>query len=137
MRIHFFGAASLLLLLGACETVVTRPNEVSCNFTPYLTAQAQGVALAGPIERTLTPVPLNAARIVDEKILNKVLVQSVAARRTDTGTVEVQARLVNCTDFPLQLQGRALFLDANFLDTETPSAWRRVFLPPQIGRAHV
>ena len=127
------GAIGLVALvpLAGCETAVMRPLEVVCDFTPYLTAQNAGPALAGPLANTLSPVPINSARVTDQRIANKVLVQSVAARRTETGTVEVQARLVNCTDFPLQIQGRTMFLDANFMDTEPPSAWRRVFLSPR------
>ena len=125
------GLTGASLGLAGCETVVARPPEVACDFTPYLTAQAQQPALMPPLAGTMAPVPINTARVVDAQVANKVLIQAVAARRTETGTVEVQLRLLNCTDFPLQLQGRTMFLDANLMDTEAPSVWRRVFLPPR------
>ncbi|HLJ64897.1 MAG TPA: DUF1425 domain-containing protein, partial [Stellaceae bacterium] len=84
-----------------------------------------------PLAQTMIPVPLNTVRVIDGRIGNKVLVQSVAARRTETGTLEVQTRLVNCTDFPLHVQGRTLFLDASNFDVEPPSTWQLVVLPPR------
>ncbi len=131
IRLSVAGAAGLILLFGlaACET--PRPVNLACDFTPYLKAQAAGPVLLGPLPGTLSPVPLNSVRVIDPRIGNKVLVQSVQARRTDAGTVEVQSRLVNCTDFPLQVQGRTMFLDKANFDAEPASAWQRVFLSPR------
>ncbi len=131
-RMGIAGALALsAAMLTACETQVPRPPNLSCDFTPYLTAQAAGPALVGPLPGTLTPVPLNTVRIIDPRIGNKVLVQSVVARRTETGTVEVQSTLVNCTDFPLHVQGRAHFLDQANFEAEPASAWQRVYLAPR------
>ncbi len=77
----------------------------------------------------MTDVPLNAVSMTDPAITNKVLVQTTGARRTEADTVEVMSRLVNCTDFPLQVEGRTHFLTAQQAPTESVSAWRRVFLP--------
>jgi hypothetical protein len=41
----------------------------------------------------------------------------------------VMARLVNCTDVPLQVEGRTNFLDQAQIPTEPVSAWQRVHLP--------
>ncbi len=119
------------VLAGCVPTQVTRPPDVACDFTPYLTAVQAGQVIMGPLPGTMTAVPLNSVRVIDPRIANKVLVQSVAARRTETGTVEVQSRLINCTDFPLQVQGRTMFLDTANFNVEPPSAWQRVFLPPR------
>jgi hypothetical protein len=116
--------------LWGCATPVQRPPNLACDFTPYLTAERSG-AVVGPLQNTLTPVPLNTVRIIDPRIANKILPQSVDARRTPTGTVEVRARLVNCTDFPQQIQARTLFLDSAKFDVEPPSVWRRVIIPPR------
>jgi hypothetical protein len=45
--------------------------------------------------------------------------------------VEVWARLVNCTDFPLQVEGRTHFLDQGQAPAEDVSAWNRVMLAPR------
>jgi hypothetical protein len=131
-RIFAVGLSALgVLALAGCETQVLRPPNLACDFTPYLTAQAAGPVILGPLPGTLSPVPLNTVRVIDPRIGNKVLPQSAMARHTETGTVEVQSRLVNCTDFPLQVEGRTIFLDENNFNVEPPSAWQRVFLPPR------
>ena len=125
------GLAAATIVLGGCQQEVLRPANLACDFTSYLNAPPAGPVLLEPLPGTLTPVPLNTVRITDPRIGNKVLVQAVEARRTETGTVEVMARLVNCTDFPLNVQGRTMFLDASNMDAEPPSGWRRVFLSPR------
>ena len=37
----------------------------------------------------------------------------------------------NRTDFPLQIEGRVQFFDESKAPVEGPTAWQRVFLPPQ------
>ena len=56
--------------------------------------------------------------------------ESTNGRRTPTGTIEVWAVLRNRTDSPLQIEGRAQFFDADRAPAEGPTAWQRVFLPP-------
>lgn len=118
------------VFLAACQQTVPIAPTIGCDFTPMLTAMRQpGPALAPPVPGTMAEVPLNAVSMTDLAITNKVLVQSVAARRNPTGTVEVFTRLVNCTDFPLQVEGRVQFLDAQQAPVEPISAWQRVYLP--------
>jgi hypothetical protein len=121
---------TIAVMLSACQEVA-RPSNLACDFTPYLNAQTAGPAVVGPLPGTMSPVPLNTVRVIDPRIGNKVLVQSVMARRTETGTVEVVSRLINCTDFPLHVQGRTMFLDQNNFDVEPASAWQRVYLSPR------
>lgn len=61
----------------------------------------------------------------------RLAVEQTNARRTATGTLEVWAVLRNRTDQPIQLEGRTTFFDAQQVPCEDPSAWQRVFLPPQ------
>lgn len=122
--------AAALLLLSGC-TVAVEPRPV-CDFTPMLTQAPPAEALlVPPIPGTMTPMPLNTVNITDVGITNKVLVQAVRARRTDTGTVEVWSRVMNCTDFPLQVEGRVQFMDKAQAPIEPTSAWQRVYLPPR------
>jgi hypothetical protein len=117
--------------LGGCAQQVAVSPGPACDFTPYLTAQTAGPVLVGPLPGTMSPLPLNMARVTDFRITNKVLVQMVQAQRTETGTVRVQARLINCTDFPLQVEGRTQFQDASTMNVEPISMWQRVYLPPR------
>jgi len=118
------------ILTSGCEKQVALAPDVACDFTPMLTAMKQpGLALVPPVPGTMTPIPLNSVSMTDGAITNKVLVQSTSARRTETQTVQVFARMTNCTDFPLQVEGRTHFFDDNQVPVEPVSAWQRVFLP--------
>ena len=67
----------------------------------------------------------------DKRKRSKIAVESTNSRRTETGTLEVWAILRNRTDQPLQLEGRTQFFDVDKAPAEDPTAWQRVFLPPQ------
>jgi hypothetical protein len=114
--------------LAGCQQPVA--PTLGCDFTPMLKAMRNpGPALVSPVPGTMSEVPLNAVSMTDMSITNKVLVQSVASRRSPTGTVEISTRLMNCTDFPLQVEGRTQFLDEHQQQVEPTSAWQRVHLP--------
>lgn len=126
---RLIGPVVAMALLAGCQQVAVAPT-VGCDFTPMLTAQrSPEPVIVAPTPGTMSEIPLNAVSITDGAITNKVLVQTSAARRSPTGTVEVMTRLVNCTDFPLQVEGRTHFLDEDQSPTEPVSAWHRVFLP--------
>lgn len=119
--------------LGAACTqqVAIEPRPV-CDFTPMLTtAPPAEQVLVPPIPGTMSPMPLNTVNVTSIGISNKILVQAVSARRTETGTIEVWSRMVNCTDYPLQVEGRTQFMDGNKAPVEEPSAWQRVYLSPR------
>jgi hypothetical protein len=84
-----------------------------------------------PEGASLIETPLNSVNITDVAITNKVVIQKSAARRNETGTVEVWARIVNCTDVPLQVEARTHFLDQSRAPAEDVSGWSRVFLAPR------
>ncbi len=131
-------AATLGLALGlvGCQPkvqVATIQPEPICNFNVQV-AQRQAApapAEVPPQAAALTPMPVNAVNITDYRITNKIMVESTNARRNPTGTVEVFARLVNCTDYPLQIEGRTHFLDEGRAPAEDASAWNRVYLAPR------
>jgi hypothetical protein len=58
-------------------------------------------------------------------------VQGLFARRTEADTVEVIARIANCTDYPLQIEGRTAFQDEAQIPSEPVSAWQRLYLAPK------
>lgn len=92
-------------------------------------APPPGPVLVPPIPGSLIPMPLNAVNVADGAIANKVLVQATNARRFEGGDIEVFARMVNCTDYPLQIEARTHFLDGAQGDAEPVSAWSRIHLP--------
>jgi hypothetical protein len=80
---------------------------------------------------TITPIPLDAVVFNDKKLARKVAVQALWAQRTPADTVEVGARLVNCTTNPLQLGVRTSFMDSRQRPTEQISGWKAVFIQPR------
>lgn len=126
-------AVGAVALLGACAP----QPAVQCDFTPMLHAAAAGDQALLPLTPgTMKPVPLNAVSVIDSGIRRKVLVQSVQAARTATGNVAVETRLMNCTDYPLQVEGRTNFLTATGGTAEPPSMWQRIALPPRSFAAY-
>jgi hypothetical protein len=85
-------------------------------------------------------VRMNTVNIIDDSLQNwqarpgakhsKIAVESTNARRSETGTVEIWAVLRNRTDYPLQIEGRVQFFDRDQAPVEGPTAWQRVYLPP-------
>jgi hypothetical protein len=121
---------------GGCQQVVAARVEPMpvCNFNALMAVPPPGAPAPAHVSMeagNLTEMPVNSVSITDAAITNKVMVQSANARRQPTGTVEVWTRLVNCTDFPLQIEGRTHFLDEGQAPVEEASAWVRLFLSPR------
>lgn len=143
-----FRTLTVLTVLCAAGVVHAADTRVKCDFAPLEKAQKthQGPALMGSVSGSMSAISLNAIYVTDKAIRRKVLPQELFARRTPTGSVELIARLVNCTDYPMQIQGRSSFMDQTQIPTENPSAWQTVFIEPHgvatyrevsIGRADV
>ncbi|CAH0280893.1 hypothetical protein SRABI118_03773 [Massilia sp. Bi118] len=60
----------------------------------------------------------------------KIAIENQGTRRTATGTLNVIVQVRNRTDFPQTIEARASYFDAGFAPTEKPSAWNRLYLPP-------
>ncbi len=119
-------------LLSACVSEVSKVNPgPQCDFRA-VNAQGpyRGPALLPLVPGSAEVMPLNAVNLMDESITNKILVQQTTARREEGGDVSVQARLINCTDFPLQLEARTHFLDQAGMDAEPVTAWTRLYSEP-------
>lgn len=126
------GLALAAVALAACSTKI-EPGP-TCDFAAYKSqlesAEAQGPVMVAQTPGSITDIPLNAVNVTDSRISNKVLVQSTNAKRLEGGQVQVLARMVNCTDYALQVEGRTHFLDETQAPVERPTAWSRVYLPP-------
>ena len=124
-----YTALIALLIVGCHNSPVVHPKP-QCDFRA-VQAQAPpaGPVLVPQIPGSVTPMPLNAVNLTDYAITNKIMVQSTNARRLKAGDVEAFTRLVNCTDYPLQVEARTHFLDASQTDAEPVSEWDRIHLP--------
>lgn len=130
------GCVSVSLAVTGCsnlpETLAGDPLKPSCDFGPVRQASRQpveGAALRSPYPDAMTDVPLNTVNFTDKGMIKKVMLQSVWSDATPAGPVQVQARFVNCTDHPLQIEGRTHFFDAAMRPVEPPTAWARLVLP--------
>lgn len=92
---------------------------------------AQGRTIVPAMAGASAPMPSNAVEVTDPRIARKVLVQSSAARRTETDGLRVVVQIFNCTDYPLQVEARSLFLHGADQSAEPPSMWQRLHLPPR------
>ena len=129
------GTAFALVGLAGCAGPSIVPTSVACDFRPVASqggyAGPEAATLDNETEGSLVPLALDTVSLTDPAITNKVLVQKVFASRTSTGTVGITVRFANCTDFPLQVEGRTQFMAGDQSLTEPISGWKRVHLPPR------
>lgn len=124
-----------LLLVALASPVCIAPALAENSVVKCKTGKATraapvaGPALVANVPKSMTPIDLNAVQFTDKPLTRQMVVEGLFARRTDTDTVEVTARLVNCTDKPLQIRARSSFMDETQAPTEPVSAWTQVFLP--------
>lgn len=133
MKKVFFALAGLAgtAALAGCAQV-QEPAPV-CNMAG-IAAQRQLVALpaAAPGEPSpLMEMPLNSVSITDFTVINKLYVRQVTAQRTATGTVRVIGQVINCTDYPLNIEARTQFYDQGQAPSEPVSAWKRLNIAPR------
>ena len=115
--------------VAGCQAGKIEP-EPRCDFSAVRDLRpSAGPVLVPLVPGSVTVMPLNAVNITDSAITNKVMVQSTNARRAVSGDIDVFARVVNCTDFALQVEGRTRFFDQGQADAEPVTAWSRVHLP--------
>ncbi|MBF0178684.1 MAG: hypothetical protein HQM03_01525 [Magnetococcales bacterium] len=123
----------MLLLLTSCSLGGLNESQPICDLDEYQKAIAipREPELVPRIPGIVSKMPLNHLNITDKSILKKVMVHSLNVDRNEHGRIRVWARLVNCTEFPLQVEGRTHFLTDMQAPAEPVSAWKRVHLPPK------
>lgn len=126
-------AAAIALLAGlaaagAAHAQVRPQAQLKCNFSAANRARPANAVIAPVVKGAFSPIPLESVQIIDKKLSRAIVAQSVEAQRTETDTVEVVARIVNCGKDPLQLQLRTTFLSAGQAPTEPTSSWQRIFV---------
>jgi hypothetical protein len=120
------------ILLGAITLsgcAATRHPVVQCKF-PRQTLPA-GDALVAQEYGAISPIPLDAVQFLDQTLSRRLAVQSLLATRTETDTVRVTARLINCTDTPLTVGARLDFIDGQHAAAEPQSVWQTLVLQPR------
>src|SRR5690606_14997060 len=125
-RTLFIIAAGLTLTLAGCGST------------------QNGYSGAHPVQRTTTN-ELNTIVFIDhnlnrtditktfmgEKVRDtaKVTLDRSGMSNPATGRLEVWTMIRNRTDYDLQIEGKALFFDANQVPLMDESMWRRVYVP--------
>ncbi|HWV60564.1 MAG TPA: hypothetical protein VN034_07920 [Sphingopyxis sp.] len=123
------GTTALALSMSV-PAVPAENRVVKCKTGAARKANAPaGPALVANIPRSMSPIDLNAVQFIDRDLTKRVVVEGLFARRTPTDTVEITARLVNCTNAPLQVMARSSFMDEAQAPTEATSAWSKLFIP--------
>lgn len=131
-RIPLIAGVAFALAASASAHAQVRPqDQLKCDF--YKANRPVGAAATiAPLSRgAFTPIPLESVQLIDKSLSRRIVAQGVEARRTETDTVEVVARVVNCGKDPLQLQLRTSFLSAGNAPTEPTSSWQRIYLAPK------
>jgi hypothetical protein len=122
----------LVTAVGEGQSLLARENQVvKCKTGKARKAPAYaGAALVANVPRSMTSIDLNAVQFTDKALTRQMVVEGLFARRTDTDTVEVSARFVNCTGQPLTIRARSNFMDEVQYPVEPSSAWQRVIIQP-------
>ena len=122
-------AAAAAGLIGGCTEVVVPegaapPVRVRDTRATQAAIQYNTVAI---LDKSLQDWSSN-----DEgKRYARLAVEETNSRRSPTGTLEAYAVFRNRTDRPMQIEARGFFYDSAKLEAEPPTAWTRLFLPPQ------
>ncbi|QEH77433.1 hypothetical protein EIK56_04330 [Sphingomonas sp. C8-2] len=131
MRMYLLGA----IAAGALFAVPAQAREnrpVKCDIgDAKRSLSAGGPALVANVPSAMTPIDLNAVQMTDKKLANRVVVEGMFARRTETNSVEVITRFVNCTKKTVELDARSSFMDENQVPTEDSTYWKKVILAPK------
>lgn len=133
MKTVIAGAVSALVLLaaGCASAPAGRPQALlTCDYKALKrNAPTGGPALTSVAYGAVKDIPADAVLMSDSALYHSVIVQHLSTAPTAGGTVQVTARLANCTGAPLDVRARISFLDTNMAPVEAASAWRTVFLP--------
>jgi hypothetical protein len=106
-------------------------DDMDCNFSALdnkvTVASETQTASTNPTPSALQVSQL--VRIIDRDISRKISVRKGGASLTSTSNLNIWTRLLNCTDFPLQLEARVQFLNQSHDPIDDVSAWSRIYLP--------
>ncbi len=120
----------LAAAMAGCASTDPTPLVVECKVAPV--AGRSGPALVGQAYgMAMTPLPLNSVQFGSVALSRTVAVQNLYAQRTPADVVQISVRLVSCIDTPAAIRMRTTFLRADTAPSESPSAWKVVYLQPR------
>ena len=126
----------IVLITAGCQRTVIREGS-----TPGLRVRDATMAQAG--------IRLNSVNIVDPNLqerttkifgqnlkmfsenadyIGKIAIENHGGKRTPTGTMRIYVVMRNRTEYPQQVECRALFFDQNEIPVEGPTSWQRIHL---------
>lgn len=124
--LKFSALAALAWTLSACQTTT---NGYSAHH-PTQRTQTNELNTIVFIDHNLNRTEIiNTALGKKAKTTVKITIDRSGFRSTDTGTAEIWAVLRNRTDYNLQVEGKAMFFDADEIPLDDESVWRRVHVP--------
>lgn len=125
------GIAIAIATVGAATPAYADENRVlKCKIGKARSqGRYHGPALVANVPKAMTPIDLEAVQMTDKAVTKSVIVEAMMARRTETNTLQVMTRLVNCTKDDIQVEARSSFMDADQMPTEPTSIWKRIFIP--------
>ncbi len=116
------GAAVLLGFLTGCQTpTASGPRVIEKTVERYAPMRQGRVDIAVFTDKALR-------QLYGDR--TKVVVRSSGKRRTDSEVLEAWVELHNRSRHPLQVEARTSFYGEGQEPMEGPTAWHRVFLPP-------
>ena len=126
----FMSGLAVMLLVG-CQSQKTSTVQLSCDFKAYAAQESpdDAMTLVPMIVGTMASLPLNAVRVIDDTIGQKILPTATGAERLATMALRVSARVQNCTNDAIILEARTTFFDGLNLETEKATAWKKLYLP--------
>lgn len=132
--LHAFLLSGTVLVCVACASPEPLPTQVrsttDCDFRPTQASQQQMKKQRQSSGTTAIPESVSDGlhvNMLDQSISNKVQVHQIYEGSTQTGTTKVSALVVNCTDYPLWVQGRTHFHNPASFVGET-STWKSMHL---------
>ena len=132
MRLMPLLSLSLAFGLAACQTVPPVEGRVVECRVPEPVTQRKGPALVGQsYGLEMTSIPIDAVQMTNARLWEDIALQHLSAARTVTDTVQVTARVVNCTDRPIVIGMRTSFMDEVQAPTEQVSGWQTVHVRPR------
>ncbi|MFA4987589.1 MAG: hypothetical protein WC712_13485 [Candidatus Brocadiia bacterium] len=124
------GLLAFLVVLMSLAGVGCTQNRVTEGPAPGVRVRDERAPYAQVRLNTVAILDESLAKWDDVKKYSKLAVESTNSERTATGTLRAWALLRNRTDYDINLECRVQFFNVDEEPLEGPTAWKRLYLPP-------